>query len=149
MPQLDDPERCRAYTRDDERCERTAGDGDYCYQHDSDDPTVGTDGPTGEQRPDASTAGEGPLGGADSVVDVRRAVVATAEGLVGNECDSVIEVMNTGDGWLATIEVVERHAVPDTQDILGRYEITLDDTRSVTGYERIGRYRRSDTDPFE
>lgn len=40
--------------------------------------------------------------------------------------------------------MVERSAVPDTQDIIGRYEITLDDGGRVTGYELRERYRRGE-----
>ncbi len=39
------------------------------------------------------------------------------------------------------VEVVERSAVPGTQDILGRYEIELDNAGDVVGYGRTDRYR--------
>ncbi|MCW8172936.1 hypothetical protein D8S78_15275 [Natrialba swarupiae] len=48
----------------------------------------------------------------------------------------------TDDGWLAIVEVVERRSVPDTQDIIGRYEVELDDDVTVHGYRRLDRYRR-------
>jgi len=55
----------------------------------------------------------------------------------------------TDDGWRAVVEVVERRAVPDTQDIIGRYEIELDTDATVHGYRRLDRYRRGDTAEFE
>jgi len=42
------------------------------------------------------------------------------------------------------IELVERRAVPDTQDIIGRYEINLTSTGNVAGYELVERYQRGD-----
>ena len=76
--------------------------------------------------------------------EVRRTVQDTAEGVVGHPLDGITSVDATDEGWRVAVEVVERQAVPDTQDILGRYEITLDEDLSVTGYRRTHRYRRDD-----
>jgi Gas vesicle synthesis protein GvpO. len=73
----------------------------------------------------------------------RRAREVTAE-LLDYEFDGVIKVEMTGDNWRTVVEVVERNAVPDTQDIIGRYEITLDATGTLSGYELVERYRRGD-----
>lgn len=83
--------------------------------------------------------------GADDLLAVRDTVVTVATELIGPDLDSIIEIQRNEDGWLATFEVVERHGVPDTQDILGRYEMTLEDADNVSGYSRVARYRRSDT----
>lgn len=40
----------------------------------------------------------------------------------------MIKAESNDEGWRTVVEVVERNAVPDTQDIIGRYEITLDGT---------------------
>ncbi|QFU84029.1 gas vesicle protein GvpO, halophile-type [Natronorubrum aibiense] len=83
------------------------------------------------------------------VLAVRRTVKSTAGELIGREFDAVSEIAPTDDGWRAVVEVVERRAVPDTQDIIGRYEIELDDGATVHGYRRLDRYRRGDTGAFE
>ncbi|WP_254530692.1 gas vesicle protein GvpO, halophile-type [Natrinema gelatinilyticum] len=83
------------------------------------------------------------------VLAVRKTVVSTASQLIGHEFDGVSEISPTDDGWRAIVEVIERRAVPDTQDIIGRYEIELDDDAVVHGYRRIDRYRRGDTAEFE
>ncbi|MFA9424880.1 gas vesicle protein GvpO, halophile-type [Natronorubrum sp. A-ect3] len=83
------------------------------------------------------------------VLAVRRTVQSTAGELIGREFDAVSEIVPTDDGWRAVVEVVERRAVPDTQDIIGRYEIELDDGATVHGYRRLDRYRRGDTGTFE
>lgn len=192
-------ERCRALTEGGDRCGRTVSDGQFCYQHDEDDPTVddSTDGESdgadesadqtgdeehvtessssqssstaqngssadsdesgqSDQRDETdqsdqtdqqdSQAGSGSDGSASGgVLEVRSAVVEVASDLIGRPLDGVVEVGKTEDGWRAVVEVVERRAVPDTQDILGRYELTLDGPDTVTGYRRTGRYRRADT----
>lgn len=83
------------------------------------------------------------------VLAVRQQVQSTAGELIGREFDAVSEIAPTDDGWRAVVEVVERRAVPDTQDIIGRYEIELDDSATVHGYRRLDRYRRGDTAAFE
>lgn len=65
--------------------------------------------------------------------------------LLAHEFDGFVAVEPTEDGWRALVEVVERHAVPDTQDVLGRYELTLAADGSLTGYELRERYRRGET----
>ncbi|SEV84818.1 gas vesicle protein GvpO, halophile-type [Natrinema salifodinae] len=83
------------------------------------------------------------------ILTVRKTVKSTAGELIGHEFDGVSEISPTDDGWRAIVEVVERRAVPDTQDIIGRYEIELDPDAVVHGYRRVDRYRRGDTAEFE
>ncbi|WP_049924583.1 gas vesicle protein GvpO, halophile-type [Halopiger djelfimassiliensis] len=85
----------------------------------------------------------------EGVLAVRRTVESTAGEVIGREFDGVSEIAPTDEGWRAVVEVVERRAVPDTQDIIGRYEIELDVNGTVHGYRRLDRYRRGDTVAFE
>lgn len=45
-----------------------------------------------------------------------------------HQFEGMIKAESNDEGWRTVVEVVERNAVPDTQDIIGRYEITLDGT---------------------
>ncbi|ELY95435.1 gas vesicle protein GvpO, halophile-type [Natrialba taiwanensis] len=85
----------------------------------------------------------------EGILAIRRTVVSTAGELIGHEFDGVSEISPTDEGWCAVVEVVERSAVPDTQDVLGRYEIDLNTDGVVQGYRRLDRYRRGDTTVFE
>ena len=64
--------------------------------------------------------------------------------LIGLEVSSVIGAARTDDGWQVEIELIERKAVPDTQDLLGVYEVCLDDMGGMTSYERKEIRRRMD-----
>ncbi|MEM4781706.1 MAG: gas vesicle protein [Halalkalicoccus sp.] len=84
---------------------------------------------------------------------VREKIRQVAEELIGRPLVSVVSVdrdRKTDDdeepGWVAAVEMLERKSVPDTQDILGRYEISLDADHEITGYRRTHRYRRDDMD---
>ncbi|WP_049934338.1 gas vesicle protein GvpO [Haloplanus natans] len=73
----------------------------------------------------------------------QRAREAAAE-LLEHEFEGIIKVEPDDNRWRTVVEVVERRAVPDTQDIIGRYQISLDNDGGVTGYELLARYKRSD-----
>lgn len=83
------------------------------------------------------------------MLDVRDAVRDVAETLIEDPFDGIIEIERDEEGWYAVVEVIERSAVPDTQDILGRYAIDLDESGSVLGYRLTDRYRRGDTSDME
>ena len=159
-------EQCHAITSDGERCQREATEDGFCYMHDESDQTVDSydesseadDADSSDSNPDEANADAADGDDTDSdtaaddvasgelngVLDVRRAVESLAPDVIGRELDAVIGVEAVDDAWRAVVEVVERPAVPDSQDIIGRYEIELSDG-SVTGFRRVDRYRRSDT----
>lgn len=90
-------------------------------------------------------AGDGAEEPDSEIVAIRRTVQSMGSDVIGRELDGVVGLSRNDDGWQVTVEVVERSAVPDTQDILGQYEVDLGGDREVTGYRRIDRYRRGDT----
>ncbi|WP_323172447.1 gas vesicle protein GvpO, halophile-type [Natrialba sp. PRR66] len=98
---------------------------------------------------DADTESDVDTDQIEGILAIRRTVVSTAGELIGHEFDGVSEISPTDEGWCAVVEVVERSAVPDTQDVLGRYEIDLNTDGVVQGYRRLDRYRRGDTTVFE
>ncbi|RRJ31568.1 gas vesicle protein GvpO [Halocatena pleomorpha] len=69
--------------------------------------------------------------------------------LIDQPLDSIIEVDRDEEGWRVIVECIERRSVPDTQDILGRYEIRLGADGQIHRYRRRNRYRRDDTSPVE
>ncbi|PSP61919.1 gas vesicle synthesis family protein [Halobacteriales archaeon QH_8_64_26] len=109
----------------------------------SDRDTESSDGSTAEggntATTDASSEGDA------SLIDVRNTVLNTAADLIGRRLDGISGIQRTDEGWSAIVNVIERRSVPDTQDILGRYEITLESSGEIVGYHRLNRYRRGDT----
>jgi hypothetical protein len=80
------------------------------------------------------------------IIEIRDRVRDRTAELIGRELDGIIEIQSDdNDGWTAIVEIVERRSIPDTQDILGRYEIQLDGTGTIRGYHRLRRYRRDET----
>ncbi len=157
---MSEADQCRALTEGGEQCSRPAQDDGFCYQHDPDDETIDKhdeadghsdemDGSGNEDEDDnvsesnenANESGDGEF----DVMAVRKTVEDVATDLVGHPLDGIIEITEDDDGWEAVVEMVERSAVPDTQDILGQYAIALSESGGVTGYRLRERYRRGDS----
>jgi hypothetical protein len=64
--------------------------------------------------------------------------------ILGLDLSRIIEASRIEDGWHITVELIERKAVPDTQDLLGTYEVELDRYGDIMGYERVNMRRRMD-----
>ena len=60
------------------------------------------------------------------------------------KASSVTSVVSADDGWRVSVELVERKAVPDTNDLLGVYEVHVNPAGIVTRYERTRVRRRND-----
>lgn len=64
--------------------------------------------------------------------------------LTGLEAESVTGLESHDDGtWTVTIEVLELSRIPETDDVLGSYEVTIDSDGEIVGYKRTARYPRS------
>jgi hypothetical protein len=50
------------------------------------------------------------------------------------------------DGWKVTVEVVELERVPRTSDLIGKYEVLLDQRGKLLEYRRVARYSRGDAE---
>ena len=155
-------DQCKAITTSGNRCSRSAREDGFCHQHDESDQTVSeteTEQQDGQSAQTDEESETNEMPDLEEVVDddeqieailsVRRTVKASASDLIGRKFDGVSEITANDEGWRAVVEVIERRAIPDTQDILGRYEIMLDDEGSIEGYRRLDRYRRGDTAAFE
>jgi hypothetical protein len=73
----------------------------------------------------------------------------TAMILLKKDVDTIIGLTRDNEGWIAEVEVVERKSIPDTQDLLGRYELKLDAEGELLGYRRVMLRRRSDREVIE
>jgi hypothetical protein len=69
---------------------------------------------------------------------------ARALALLNLKVSVITSVAPEDDGWRVTAELVERRGVPDTNDLIGVYELRLDAAGIVTRYERTRLRRRGD-----
>ena len=50
------------------------------------------------------------------------------------------------EGWVVTVEMVEKKSIPEGMDILGTYEVHLDAKGDLISYERKELRKRMDTE---
>jgi len=73
----------------------------------------------------------------DSAIDAVRQYIS-------KELETVVSVEAAEGGWAVVVEVLERRAVPDTQDLLGRYEVKLNKQGKMLGWRQKMVRKRSD-----
>jgi hypothetical protein len=76
--------------------------------------------------------------------------------LTGRQAEAVLGVERDRDGdgdgdrkakgWKVTFEMLELRRVPSTTDLLGCYEVRLDDDGELLEYHRTRRYQRGQAD---
>jgi hypothetical protein len=81
---------------------------------------------------------------AKSARDVVVEAVGQLQELIGRPVESVTGVEKNGREWKLSVEVLELERVPNTTDVLGRYEITMDQNGELTGARRTRRYARAE-----
>lgn len=79
------------------------------------------------------------------LIEIRDHVREVAADIIGRDLDGIAAIHRNDDTWTVAVDVVERHSVPDTQDIMGRYEIHLEPSGEIREYSCSSRYRRGDT----
>jgi hypothetical protein len=70
--------------------------------------------------------------------------VAQVQELIGRPVESVTGVERNGREFTVKLEVVELERIPNTTDVLGVYEVTLDKDGEVKSAHRTRRYYRSE-----
>jgi gas vesicle protein GvpO len=75
------------------------------------------------------------------------AIVSTArdqlERLLEREVESVSGFERSDGRWCVTLEVVEVRRIPESTDVLGSYEVVLDEGQNLVSFGQTRRYRRS------
>jgi hypothetical protein len=67
--------------------------------------------------------------------------------LLGRTVESVLGVERDDDElWQVTVQVVELARIPNSTDVLGCYQVTLDQHGELAGYQRRRRYTRGQAD---
>jgi hypothetical protein len=73
-----------------------------------------------------------------------RGAVTELQGLIGRPVEAVTGIEKNGSEWTVTVEVVELERIPNTTDVLGVYEVTVDKNGDLSGTRRTRRFYRSE-----
>jgi hypothetical protein len=61
------------------------------------------------------------------------------------ESSGIKGVFRDEEGWHITVEMIEKKSIPDAQDLLALYEVTLDEEGNILKFERGRLRKRGDT----
>ncbi|MEW6684995.1 MAG: gas vesicle protein GvpO [Candidatus Edwardsbacteria bacterium] len=67
----------------------------------------------------------------------------------GLELSTTLGAAKDEKGWKVTMEMIEKHSIPDQMDILATYEVILDDDGNVMEFNRTRLRKRADTETVE
>jgi hypothetical protein len=65
--------------------------------------------------------------------------------VIGRKPESVTRLYKDEKGWHAKLDVLEVSKIPSATDLIGDYEVMLDDTGSLVSFERKGMRLRGGT----
>jgi len=82
----------------------------------------------------------------ETIMEIGMKARGVIEELLDKKAESVISATKEENEWRVLVEVLERRAVQDSQDLIGRYELRLDENKELLGYDRIVLRRRTDLD---
>lgn len=69
--------------------------------------------------------------------------------LTALEIGSTVGVARDEKGWVVSVEVIEKHSLPDGMDILATYETKLDPDGNMLEFKRVRMRKRIDTEDLE
>lgn len=79
------------------------------------------------------------------VTELVNKLVADFPTMINLQASSVVAISRSEDGWVVSIEMIEKKSIPDSMDVLGCYEVSLDDSGKIRDFSRVRLRRRGDT----
>jgi hypothetical protein len=71
-----------------------------------------------------------------SIYEVTDQALTITKKCISKKPETIINVEEKAEEWTVTVEVLERKAIPDTQDLLGRYVIRLNKNGELIGWKQ-------------
>jgi hypothetical protein len=78
------------------------------------------------------------------IEEVIELALALTKKYISKEVETVVSTGEEKGEWKVTVETLERKAIPDTQDLLGRYELRIGKNKQLSGWKQIMIRKRSD-----
>lgn len=81
-----------------------------------------------------------------SIAEVVERAREDISALTGLELSSTLGTIKEERGWRVTVELIEKHSLPDGMDILASYDIVVDPDGNLVEFTRGGLRKRIDTE---
>lgn len=80
------------------------------------------------------------------LIELAREEISKVTGL---EISTTLSTVKDERGWRISMEMIEKHSIPDQMDILATYVVILDDDGKLVEFYRKGLRKRVDTETEE
>lgn len=77
------------------------------------------------------------------LIEIAREELSKATGL---ELSTTLGAVKDERGWRVSIDMIEKHSIPDQMDILATYDVVLDDDGKLLEFTRTNLRKRCDTE---
>jgi hypothetical protein len=74
-----------------------------------------------------------------------KTVLGEFQNLTNLKTSGVVGVSHSDEGWVVSIEMLEKKSIPDSMDVLGLYEVKVDDHGKIVDFSRVKLRKRGDT----
>jgi hypothetical protein len=79
-----------------------------------------------------------------SLLKITEVALDATKKFISKNPETIVDIKEKNNEWSVTVEVLQRKAIPDTQDLLGRYVIRIDKAGEVLGWTQKMIRRRCD-----
>ena len=79
------------------------------------------------------------------VSEAVKTVLAEFPTLTNLKASGVVGISHGEEGWVVSIEMLEKKSIPDSMDVLGLYEVKVDDRGKIVDFSRVKLRKRGDT----
>ena len=77
------------------------------------------------------------------LIEIAREELSKVTGL---ELSTTLATVKDERGWRISLDMIEKHSIPDQMDILATYDVVLDEDGKLLEFTRTGLRKRCDTD---
>lgn len=77
------------------------------------------------------------------LIEIAREELSKVTGL---ELSTTLATVKDERGWRISIDMIEKHSIPDQMDILATYDVVLDEDGKLLEFNRTGLRKRCDTE---
>ena len=79
-----------------------------------------------------------------SLLKITEVALDATKKFISKNPETIVDIKEKNNEWSVTVEVLQRKAIPDTQDLLGRYVIRINKDGEVLGWTQKMIRKRSD-----
>lgn len=79
------------------------------------------------------------------VIEVTEKAEKELKEILGKKPEGVISIRRNEEGWNVQVEILEKERIPDTESLIGIYELEMNQEGEIEEYKRISKKKKGET----